>query len=411
MLNINSLGTKSYNNIFLISSLLFVCLFLSMFSPILSYLFSILFLILFNNKLSKVNLLRWGYVLVVAYSLLLIYSSRSFENELISDLSRYFYEYTKMVKMDIDEYIIFGDGLELGYHVLYTAVAYFLPNIKPIDLAICNVVITLVLFYIWIENYLFINDEYKNDKAIICALIFIFFAFVSIGYLQRQALSIVFLLYALSAKRFTSFMIFASLSTVFHLTSLPLIIIYKFLARFRLSFSRMLFFLILFILTSLLIRYYFYGLISLVMGSGLSIPGIHKLNFYSEFNFSVLSVKNLVLNLLLLSILVLNWSRVDLFWRNIILFSMLTYFVFLGVPLLSERINFILFFLFGFFFYLVSIKASNNMLNRRIYISFILLYFSLDCFKNVVMATTSEYEYWNAFDFIGYYPFYYFDLL
>ncbi|WP_420378087.1 EpsG family protein [Vibrio cholerae] len=316
-----------------------------------------------------------------------------------------------MVKMDIDEYIIFGDGLELGYHVLYTAVAYFLPNIKPIDLAICNVVITLVLFYIWIENYLFINDEYKNDKAIICALIFIFFAFVSIGYLQRQALSIVFLLYALSAKRFTSFMIFASLSTVFHLTSLPLIIIYKFLARFRLSFSRMLFFLILFILTSLLIRYYFYGLISLVMGSGLSIPGIHKLNFYSEFNFSVLSVKNLVLNLLLLSILVLNWSRVDLFWRNIILFSMLTYFVFLGVPLLSERINFILFFLFGFFFYLVSIKASNNMLNRRIYISFILLYFSLDCFKNVVMATTSEYEYWNAFDFIGYYPFYYFDLL
>ncbi|TQQ09570.1 ABC transporter ATP-binding protein [Vibrio cholerae] len=411
MLNINSLGTKSYNNIFLISSLLFVCLFLSMFSPILSYLFSILFLILFNNKLSKVNLLRWGYVLVVAYSLLLIYSSRSFENELISDLSRYFYEYTKMVKMDIDEYIIFGDGLELGYHVLYTAVAYFLPNIKPIDLAICNVVITLALFYIWIENYLFINDEYKNDKAIICALIFIFFAFVSIGYLQRQALSIVFLLYALSAKRFTSFMIFASLSTVFHLTSLPLIIIYKFLARFRLSFSRMLFFLILFILTSLLIRYYFYGLISLVMGSGLSIPGIHKLNFYSEFNFSVLSVKNLVLNLLLLSILVLNWSRVDLFWRNIILFSMLTYFVFLGVPLLSERINFILFFLFGFFFYLVSIKASNNMLNRRIYISFILLYFSLDCFKNVVMATTSEYEYWNAFDFIGYYPFYYFDLL
>ncbi|WP_233433987.1 EpsG family protein [Vibrio cholerae] len=382
-----------------------------MFSPILSYLFSILFLILFNNKLSKVNLLRWGYVLVVAYSLLLIYSSRSFENELISDLSRYFYEYTKMVKMDIDEYIIFGDGLELGYHVLYTAVAYFLPNIKPIDLAICNVVITLALFYIWIENYLFINDEYKNDKAIICALIFIFFAFVSIGYLQRQALSIVFLLYALSAKRFTSFMIFASLSTVFHLTSLPLIILYKLLARIKLSFSRMLVFLIVFVLAFLLIRYYFYGLISLVMGSGLSIPGIHKLNFYSEFNFSVLSVKNLVLNLLLLSILVLNWSRVDLFWRNIILFSMLTYFVFLGVPLLSERINFILFFLFGFFFYLVSIKASNNMLNRRIYISFILLYFSLDCFKNVVMATTSEYEYWNAFDFIGYYPFYYFDLL
>ncbi|WP_230078669.1 EpsG family protein [Vibrio cholerae] len=382
-----------------------------MFSPILSYLFSILFLILFNNKLSKVNLLRWGYVLVVAYSLLLIYSSRSFENELISDLSRYFYEYTKMVKMDIDEYIIFGDGLELGYHVLYTAVAYFLPNIKPIDLAICNVVITLALFYIWIENYLFINDEYKNDKAIICALIFIFFAFVSMGYLQRQALSIVFLLYALSTKRFASFLIFASLSTVFHLTSLPLIILYKLLARIKLSFSRMLVFLIVFVLAFLLIRYYFYGLISLVMGSGLSIPGIHKLNFYSEFNFSLLSVKNLVLNLLLLSILVLNWSRVDLFWRNIILFSMLTYFVFLGVPLLSERINFILFFLFGFFFYLVSIKASNNMLNRRIYISFILLYFSLDCFKSVVMATTSEYEYWNAFDFIGYYPFYYFDLL
>ncbi|WP_337912289.1 EpsG family protein [Vibrio cholerae] len=411
MININRLEMKSYNNIYLISSLLFICCFLSMFSPILSYLFSIFVLIFFNKELSKVDLLRVGYVLVISYSLLLIYSSRSFEDELSHDLSTYFYEYAKMTTMDVEQYKIFGDGLEVGYHVLYTAVAYFLPNIEPIDLAICNVVIILALFYIWIENYLFINDEYKNDKAIICALIFIFFSFVSMGYLQRQALSIVFLLYALSTKRFASFLIFASLSTVFHLTSLPLIILYKLLARIKISFSRMLVFLIVFVLVFLLIRYYFYGLISLVMGSGLSIPGIHKLNFYSEFNFSVLSVKNLVLNLLLLSILVLNWSRVDLFWRNIILFSMLTYFVFLGVPLLSERINFILFFLFGFFFYLVSIKASNNMLNRRIYISFILLYFSLDCFKSVVMATTSEYEYWNAFDFIGYYPFYYFDLL
>ncbi|EOW9313141.1 EpsG family protein [Vibrio cholerae] len=350
MHHIKSLGLKLDNNVYLVSSLLFFCCFLSMFSPILSYLFSIIFLILFNKELSKIDLLRVLYVLVVAYSLLLIYSSRSFENELAHDLTRYFYEYVKMTKIDIDEYTIFGGGIELGYHVLYTVVAYFLPNIEPIDLAVCNVVITLVLFYFWIEKYLFVNDEYKNDKAIICALIFIFFAFVSMGYLQRQALSIVFLLYALSTKRFASFLIFSSLSTVFHLTSLPLIIIYKFIARVKLSFSRMLFFLIIFILTFLLIRYYFYELISLVMGSGLSIPGIHKLNFYSELNFSVLSVKDLVLNLLLLSMLVLNWNRVDLFWRNIILFSMATYFVFFGIPLLSERINFILFFYMVFSF-------------------------------------------------------------
>ncbi|EGR3967134.1 ABC transporter ATP-binding protein [Vibrio cholerae] len=411
MLHINTLEVKSYNNIYLISSLLFICYFLSMFSPIVSYFLTILFLILFNKDLSKLDLLRVLYVLVVAYSLLLIYSSRSFEDELMNDLSRYFYEYVKMTKMDVEQYKIFGDGLEVGYHVLYTAVAYFLPNIEPIDLAICNVVITLMLFYVWIEKYLFLNNEYKNDKAIICALIFIFFAFVSMGYLQRQALSIVFLLYALSARSFVSFLIFSSLSTVFHLTSLPLIILYKLLARVRLSFSRMLFFSIVFILAFLLFRYYFYGLISLIMGSGISIPGIHKLNLYSEFNFMVLSVKNVILNLLLLSMLVLNWSRVDLFWRNVILFSMLTYFVFLGVPLLSERINFILFFLYGFFFYLVSIKTSNNMLNRRLYISFILLYFSIDCFKSVVMATSGDYEYWSKFDFIGYYPFYYFDLL
>ncbi|HGF7538828.1 TPA: EpsG family protein [Vibrio cholerae] len=407
MHHIKSLGLKLDNNVYLVSSLLFFCCFLSMFSPILSYLFSIIFLILFNKELSKIDLLRVLYVLVVAYSLLLIYSSRSFENELAHDLTRYFYEYVKMTKIDIDEYTIFGGGIELGYHVLYTVVAYFLPNIEPIDLAVCNVVITLVLFYFWIEKYLFVNDEYKNDKAIICALIFIFFAFVSMGYLQRQALSIVFLLYALSTKRFASFLIFSSLSTVFHLTSLPLIIIYKFIARVKLSFSRMLFFLIIFILTFLLIRYYFYELISLVMGSGLSIPGIHKLNFYSELNFSVLSVKDLVLNLLLLSMLVLNWNRVDLFWRNIILFSMATYFVFFGIPLLSERINFILFFLYGFFFYLVSIKTSSNIFNRRLHISFILLYFTLNCFKSVVMAISGNYEYWSEFDFIGYYPFYY----
>lgn len=408
MHHINALELKSYNNIFLMSSLLFVCSLLSLFSPALSYFFATSFLFLFNKELSKLDVLRMLYVLVVACSLLLIYSSRSFDSELAHDLARYFYEYVKMASMDIDEYTIFGGGVEFGYHALYTAVAYFLPNFEPIDLAICNVVITFLLFYIWIEKNLFSNNEYKKDKAMICALIFIFFAFVSMGYLQRQALSVVFILYALSAKRFATFLIFSLLSTVFHLTSLPLIFIYKFLATVNLSFSRMIFYSVLFILASLLFRYYFHSFISYVMSIDVSFPGINKLKFYSEFGFSILSIKDLILNLLLFILLILNWNRVDSLWKNIILFSMLTYFLFLGVPLLSERINFILFFLYGFFFYLVAIKNSNNNFNRNFYISCIYIYFYIDFFKNLSMAVSGTGDYWVAFNFISCYPFYYF---
>lgn len=148
MLHINPLKNTSYNNTLLVLSLFFACLFLSLFSPMLSYFITILLMVLFNKELSRLDLLRYSYVLVVGYSLLLIYASRSFESELNHDLSRYFYEYVKMAKMDIDEYDFFGGGLEFGYHVLYTAIAFFLPDIGPVGLAICNVAIVFVLFYI-----------------------------------------------------------------------------------------------------------------------------------------------------------------------------------------------------------------------------------------------------------------------
>lgn len=272
-------------------------------------------------------------------------------------------------------------------------------------LALINLLITIVIFVVWIEFYVLRDKRFCNDAGLIYALIIMFIGFVNFGYLQRQSLSIVFLLYSLTARRTYSFFAFSALSVCFHLTSLPLIIFYKLIRKIELNQKLLILIIPIIVIPMIVLKIYFYSFVDLIVTQGFSFPGVEKLNFYLNKDFSILSTKDLFLNLMLLVFLIVNWNDVDKRWRNIIFFSLLIYFSFLGIPLLSERMSFILFFLYGFFVYLVIFQRAQEKIFYKLFFLFYLFVF---CFKNISMAGVIGYEYWTRHSYFNYVPFYYF---
>ena len=376
------------------------------FFPILSYFLSVLCLIVLNAY-SHNPLVRWYFIVSAILSLSIVYLSRDFSDELNHDLSRYYDEYLKISNDDKGNYNIFGGGLEIGYHYLYGAVATFIPSLSSINLAFANFIIVIFMFFLWLELFIFRDEAFKPDSNLICGLSIIFIGFVTFGYLQRQSLAFVILLYALSSKGVISIVFFTLLSTFFHLTALPIIVFYLLIRKVSLTKPKMVFVLTLTLPALLLLRVFFYEIVNVVTISDIDFPGISKLNFYLSSRFSILSIKDLIINILLLLMLILRWESINKHWRNIALASFTLYFVFLGIPLLSERINFILFFLYGFFAYLIFINNNVSTLNTFIFKAFFIVYLCLFCFKNVSMLNAEGYEYWSRYPFFDFEPFYY----
>lgn len=391
-------------NKYILLSCFFFIFSISAFFPILSYFLSVSLLFLFNRHFNH-RFLRLLFVFNALFSIIAIYLSRDFISELEHDLSLYYFEYTKMVVGSWESYRLFSEGLEPGYHILYTVIAAIFPGIDEIGLALANLVITLILFVLWIEFYLLRDKVFLNDAGLIYALIIMFIGFVTFGYLQRQSLSIVFLLYSLTARHKYSFFIFSILSVCFHLTSLPLIVIYKLMKKIDINQTVLIIIIPIVVVPMILLKIYFYSFVDFIVAQGFEFPGVQKLNFYMNKEFGILSLKDLILNLFLFVFLVFNWNNVDRRWKNIVFFSLLVYFSFLGIPLLSERVSFILFFLYGFFVYIVIFQKTKE---RFFYKFLFLFYLCFFCFKNISMVSVSGYEYWVRHSYFNYVPFYYF---
>lgn len=401
------------NNLYRIDYLIFLIVFslltlaVALFFPVLSFFLSVLGLVLFNNISSESRTIRWFFILSTVFSLSIIYLSRDFSDELSHDLYWYYNEYLKISEGDYDSYILFGDGLELGYHYLYGFIAKIAPSLTNIGLAFANYIIVVFLFLFWLEIYIFRDEKFKPSSGLICALSLMFIGFVTFGYLQRQSLSFVILLYALTSKGLIKTVLFVLLSTFFHLTALPIAIFYFLIRRFTLPKKSIVVVLTMMLPLLFFLRVSFHKIIGFLHASSISFPGLHKIGFYLDSDFSILSTKDLLLNLVFLSFLFMRWDFINKDWRNIMLASFTLYFVFLGIPLLSERINFILFYLYGFFAYLIFIDNNKNTVNVNIFKCFFVFYLFLFCFKNISMVGVEGYEYWNNYPYIHYKPLYY----
>ena len=290
-------------------------------------------------------------------------------------------------------FLIFGGGLEFGIVLLYKLYTIVFPNITAIDLSIYNKIICSVALILWYEIFgqRKIPKEYK---AFCMAFILMFTSVTTFGYLQRQALATIFILFTLEMKKKKYFFFFLLIACIFHLTSLPIIIIWKYLMSKKTTIK--------IVLKSFIalvsIRIAFTTLILL------AVPlGINKFLFYAgEIGFNIISYRFLVLLFLLLLTNLLYIKDNSSKWKTPIIVLCLLHFIFLGVPMLAERINFIFLFLYGYFLFITLYKKLLKVLVVALIIySF---YFTLEKVNIITMPIDA---FWSRYPVFSFEPFYY----
>lgn len=224
---------------FLNIPLLILAIISVLFSPLLALFLVIFTLIIFSKYLGDHS--RRILFLIGAFSWAIIYASRGLVDELKNDLTLYFEFYLYIVKgIPLDE---FWNGSEVLWVYVYQFFSYFFTFTTPWELYVFHIFLCLCLFLIWIEIYGFESIR-NNEKGIVLGIILIFLNASNVGYLQRQALSIVFLLFAISnidRSKF-KFILFLFLSSIGHLTSLLLVFIYWILIKIKKEQMRYFFF-------------------------------------------------------------------------------------------------------------------------------------------------------------------------
>lgn len=371
---------------------------ISLFFPLLSYFFSIFALILISSTIFVVTRRLLGCIALV--SLLVIISSRSYIDELDHDLSYYFSVYNLLSSGNFHEIYNFGDGFEVGWPLLYLAEIKLLWKFEnPIYISIYNTIICFILLFVWLETKLFkiIPDV---DKALVLGLVILFLSTTTFGYLQRQSLSIVIALYALTASNKKNLIFFIILSSMFHVTSFLIILLY--LALFKIRLNK--FILFLFLIVFFVLRLGFYDLIVFIHSMGLNIPGTHKILYYinNMNSFAIASKRFAILELILLLVVFFRWKYIDNFWKNIVAVTAILYLTLLGIPLLSERINFIVFYLYGFFIYLSFCFNSRSRVNYFFMKIFCIVYLLFFCIEKSGYVFISDDPFWQRYELIDF---------
>lgn len=329
----------------LICLLIFIVLFF--YSPFLFFIFGLLSLCFFspffNNKYLRICL-----VVLTCFFLIIIISSRSYYDELSSDLSIY-YNYYKIMQVDLKHGLrAFGGGLEVGWPLLYWLIGKFI-NLNPIHLAVCNTIISLFLVFLWLEKKIIPNTDIK-EKGILYFFIFLFANFLMLGFLQRQSLTLGFLLFALTAKNNRNFLFFILIATIFHISSI-LVGLLIYISR-KLDFTKRK--IILLILTLVGVRVFLTPIILLFI-SFLSFDAFsHKAQTFIGGGFSISTLRYFILYLCLFPFLlkVPEFSKIeDKYLYNYAILTAVSIVSFVGIPLFADRIFMIGLLVFGLFYY------------------------------------------------------------
>src|SRR5690606_29313875 len=134
--------------------------------------------------------------------------------------------------------------------------------------------------------------------------------------------------------------------------------------------------------------------------------GKDKIAYYGDERFAVSSVKTLAVNLVIFFVLYARWNVLGCKEKNMVLVSSLSYILLVGIPLLSERLNFVSFYILGFFVYYVFVFKQGRSV-RYLMKFFLFLYVVFYAFYKILVPEVSIGSYWvryPMFDFIpGYY--------
>ncbi|WP_104500512.1 EpsG family protein [Acinetobacter indicus] len=400
---ISNLNDSEINLRFFIGLIFSISVILSFgYSPFFLYFLSFLGL-LFFSPLLKQQLIRYSFILITIISLLLIIGSRNYYDEMTSDLKLYHSIFYELSNEYNDFYGFFGDGLEVGWPILYSYVAKWF-DLSPIQLALFNTIICLVIIIAWIETKIKPLVG-KNEFGIFYFLFFIFINLGVLGFLQRQAITVGILLFALTSKKNLNFILIVFLASVFHLSSIIVgLVIY--ICK-NLTINKV--WIIKLLIISFLFRFVFISVLLFFLNLLGGFEFItHKLNFFVNTELRVSTLRYVILSLSLFFILILT-NKVDENLKviyNFALISCIFIVMFVGIPLFADRIFMVSMVVYGLFYYLFFYRKYPILA-----LVFAVLYFiivSLEKFNVIGELSVGDF-YWARYNYIGEKIFYYLD--
>lgn len=366
------------------------------FSPIYSFVFSIIFLLFFSPFLSKGYRIIASFIIVISRAYII--GSRSYLSDLEADLGTYYNVFDTIKNNDnffdiIFSFKIFAGGVEFGIVCLYKLYSLIFSNITPYDLSIYNAILCSLGAVIWYEIF-GIKEIPEKYRGVCAALLLSIMSIANFGFLQRQALSCIFILFAIEVSKKRYIFLFTILAFIFHTTSLPIILIWRYLIRKKINKLFFIKSIILFIMLRFLFEYLIENLLSATEFSKLIIYSEAPKSFYVVSYFAVVIV-------VILLFLNLTYNKTNISkWKTPIIILGSFYLVFLGIVLFSERITFIFYYLYGYFLFISGYKTIPKILS--ITTIFYCAWFILD--KLVLVKSD---PFWQRYSTFSWEPFYY----
>lgn len=153
------------------------------------------------------------------------------------------------------------------------------------------------------------------------------------------------------------------------------------------------------------VRFFFFDIIQLflLVGAG---EFDRKFSFYNiedGTSFAFSSLNEAIIFFILAAGIIFYRKNISQRWINILIFTLISYFILLGFPLLSFRLNFLLTYLYGFFIFL----AYKNTPLKKTIILFSLFYTFLVISQKANMINFVPDAYWSRYPIFSFEPFYY----
>lgn len=323
------------------------------FSPFVFFIatvFTLIFLPLHDYPFLRPLLLIFG-----AFSQLFIFYSIDFSASTIIDY-RVYSEANEIIKsMSLSEVFYEPFGIEFGWGLIYWILNKIGIEINGVSVSYYNSIICIMLFITWFEKY-GLKDIDKKYHGLVSASTLIFLSFFTITFLQRQAISVAILLFAISNQNNRKFYFFLLISSLFHITSLIVGILYKYISKINFTPRRIFYFMVCILIFRLFFRQV---ILFLDQFSFLT----YKTSFYlSLTSFEIVSFRLALYSVMLFVIVLIFGKNINSQFKNIIYFTSICSVSLLGINLASERLNFILIYLYGYFLFLILYRKHLNLL-------------------------------------------------
>lgn len=209
--------------------IIFLPYFIIPFSPLFAYFFAMfLLLVLTYYYCDKGILYILGFAIAISGSL--IWASRVYFDSDADDFLRYYYIYKQLLLDNYNAMFVFGGGYEVGFGLFYLALDKIFSELPEPEILFFTILVPSLLMVIWTIEYGI--KSLKPFNGVLCLFfIFLFFNFYAPSEWSRQSFACVFILFAFSQEKWSYKIFFTFLASLFHLTSIPILILLECIKR------------------------------------------------------------------------------------------------------------------------------------------------------------------------------------